>query len=188
MSAEWIDGLSSEELLKMAKELGMSEKDTVHELRQQLKEQWRKMEQYLSPQSTDKSEIGLYMARNCKGKEGSSDVQGPLGYLQAKLRGKAITDLLRGIPVLLNTESESVFEFLVWVRQVYDLGLVMDEAFMAHLLTKTTGTLTRIVSVHLRLGSSWDSLSSEILSSIFSPCIREGFVSKYILDRFQSET
>jgi hypothetical protein len=173
MSKEWIDDLSSEELQKMATELGVSDTATVHELRQQLKEPWRTMEQYLPPRSTGKSAVGLDIATDSKGKEPCSDVQGQMEHLQAKVRGKAVADLLRGIPVLSNTEPQSVFEFLIRVRQVYDLGLVSDGEFMTH-LTKTTGRVTRIVSAHLRLGSSWHSLLSEILSSISPPPHKRG--------------
>jgi hypothetical protein len=102
----------------------------------------------------------LDVAITSKVKDDSSDVQGQFIYLKAKLRGKAVADLLKGIPVFLNTEPENVFGFLVRVRQVYDLGLVTDEEFMMHILTKTTGRLTRIVSAHLCPGSSWDSVSS----------------------------
>jgi hypothetical protein len=168
MMSEWIDNLTSEELQKMATELDVSDLATVHELRQRLKDQWRTMEQYLPPRSTDKSAVGLDIATDSKGNEPCSDVQGQMEYLQAKVRGRAVADLLRGLPVLSNTEPESVFEFLVRVRQVYDLGLVSDGEFMAQLM-KTTGRVTRIVGAHLRLGSSWHSLLSEILSSIFPP-------------------
>jgi hypothetical protein len=169
MMSEWIDNLTSEELQKMATELGVSDSATVHELRQRLKELWRTMEQYLPPRSTDKSAVGLDIATNSKGNESCSDVQGQMEYLQAKVRSKAVADLLRGLPVLSITEPESVFEFPVRVRQVYDLRLVSDREFMAQRLTKTTGRVARIVGAHLRIGSSWLSLLSEILSSIFSP-------------------
>lgn len=99
-----------------------------------------------------------------------------------------VADLLGSVPVLRNTDPENVFQFLVCGRQVYDLGLVTDEEFLTHIVTKTTGRLTQIVGAHLRLGSSWEAVSSEILSTSFPLRIRERFLSRFVLDRFQSAT
>jgi hypothetical protein len=165
MPTTWIDDLPSEEAQKMAIELGVPAKGAVHEIRLRLKEKWKAMEQYLPPQRAAESERGLDVAGTSCVKDESSDVQAQVNYLQAKLRGRVVADMLRGVPVLLNTEPENVFGFLVRVRQVYDLGLVTDEKFLTHIITKTTGRLTRIVSAHLHPGSFWESVSSEILST-----------------------
>jgi hypothetical protein len=188
MPTTWIDDLPREEAQKMVVELGVPAKGAVHGIRLRLKEKWKAMEQYLPPRRADESERGLGVAGTSYVKNESSDVQAQSNYLQAKLRGRVVADMLRGIPVLLNTEPENVFGFLIRVRQVYDLGLATDEEFLTHIVTKMTGRLTRIVGAHLRLGSSWESVSSEILSTIFPLHIREGFLSRFVLDHFQTAT
>jgi hypothetical protein len=159
MPTEWIDDLPREEALKMAIELGVPAKGAVQEIRQRLKEKWTNLEQYVPPPSTDESKRGLDVEGSGNVYDVGSDIQGPSKYLQAKLRGKVITDLLGGIPVLRNTEPESVFEFLVRVRQVYDLGLVTDKEFLTHIITRTTGRLTQIDGAHFCPESSWEVVS-----------------------------
>jgi hypothetical protein len=96
--------------------------------------------------------------------------------------------LVKNIPVLSDTELESVFKFLIRAREVYELNFVTDAEFLALLVARTTGRLTQVISVHLSASSKWGSVCSEILSTFLPPRIREGFLSKYVLDRFQSAT
>jgi hypothetical protein len=102
-----------------------------------------------------------------------------VSHSQIKLVGKVATDLVKNIPVLSNTEPESVFKFLVRAREVYDLNLVKDAEFLSLLVDRTTGRLTQIFSVHLSASSKWGSVFAEILSTFLPPRIREGFLSKY---------
>jgi hypothetical protein len=99
-----------------------------------------------------------------------------------------VTNLVKNIPVLSDTEPESVFRFLVRAREVYDLNLVSEVEFLALMVARTTGRVTQIISVHLGTSSKWGSVCSEILSTFLPPRIREGLLSKYVLDRFQSAT
>lgn len=108
-----------------------------------------------------------------------SDVHAHVNYSQIKFRGKVVTDLMRNIPVLSDTEPDRVFKFLVRAREVYDLNLVTDAEFLALLVARTTGRIMQIISVHLRAPKS-------CLSS-FRPYSRR-VLSKYVLDRFQAVT
>jgi hypothetical protein len=65
---------------------------------------------------------------------------------------------------------------------------VTDAEFLALLVARTTGRLTQVIGVHLSASSKWGSVCSEILPIFLPPRIREGFLSKYVLDRFQSTT
>jgi hypothetical protein len=118
----------------------------------------------------------------------NSDVHGHVSYSQIKLRGKVVTDLVKNIPVLSDMEPGSVFRFLIRAKEVYDLNLVTDVEFLALMVARTTRRVTQIISVHLGTSSKWGSVCSEILSTFLPPRIREGFLSRYVLDRFQSAT
>jgi hypothetical protein len=67
------------------------------------------------------------------------------------------------------------------------LNAVTFDQFCDGLVARTTGRLTLIFSVHLS-ASIWGSVCAEILSTFLPPRIRELFLSKYVLDRFQSAT
>jgi hypothetical protein len=96
-----------------------------------------------------------------------------------------VADLVRNVPVLSIAEPERVLEFLVRASEVYDLKLVSDGEFLALLVARTTGRFTQIVSAHLGAPSSWGAVRSQILSAFLPSRIREGLLSKYVLDRFQ---
>ncbi|PNF39908.1 hypothetical protein B7P43_G18182, partial [Cryptotermes secundus] len=104
---------------------------------------------------------------------------------QSKLRGNVLSELVRSIPILTDTEPERVFRFLVRAKQVYDLKLVTDREFLAMLVARTAGRLMNIISGHLRLSSDWALVCSDIVSEFLPPRIREIFLFKYVLDRFQ---
>jgi hypothetical protein len=186
MPLTWIHNLPREEAERLAVELGVTGQGTLDELRKRLKEKWRMVEQFLPPRSTEESVASLGDA----GRQGGpgSDVYAQASYAQCKLRGKVVTDLVRNMPILLNTEPESVFGFLARAQEVYDLRLVTDGEFLALLVARTTGRLMQVISDHLRVCSPWEYVRSDILAVFFPPRIREGFVVKYISDRFQTAT
>jgi hypothetical protein len=186
MPMGWIHNLSREEAEKLAMELSVPVQGTLDELRKRLKEKWKVLETYLPPQSTDKSEVAMHTAGVSDTKVQCSNVHDHASYSQNKLRGKVATDLVKNIPVLSDTEPESVFKFLVRAREVFDLNLVTDVEFLALLVARTTGRVTQIFSVHLSASSNWGSVCSESLSTFLPPRIREGFLSKYVFDRFQT--
>ncbi|PNF19609.1 hypothetical protein B7P43_G16647 [Cryptotermes secundus] len=159
MALAWIHNLPRERAEKLASELGVSVQGTLDELQKRLKEKWRALEVCLPPQITDKFAA-------------STDVAGP-----SAIKSQVVS--------LTDTEPERVFRFLVRAKQVYDLKLVTDGEFLALLVARTAGRLMNIISGHLRLSSDWALVCSDILSVFLPPRIREGLLSKYVLDRFQ---
>jgi hypothetical protein len=113
-------------------------------------------------------------------------VQGQDTNSQFKLRAKVVADLVKGIPVLSDAEPKSVVKFLIRATEVYELGLVADEEFLALLVARTTGMFTQIISGHLGTSAKWGRVCSEIRSTFFPPRIREGLLSTYVVDRFQA--
>jgi hypothetical protein len=188
MPLAWIHNLPREQAEKLAIELSLSTQGTLDELRKRLKEKWKTLEGYLPPQSTDKSEVATHATSVSDVKSQSCDLSSQVTYLQIKSRGKVATDLVKNIPVLSDTEPESVFKFLIRAREVYELKLVTDAEFLALLVPKTAGRLTQILSAHLSISSKWGSVCAEILSTFLPPRIRDVFLSRYVLDRFQSAT
>jgi hypothetical protein len=181
MPLAWIHNLPKEEVEKLAMELGVPVQGTLDKLHKRLKEKWKALQTYLPPQSEDKSEVEMHTARVSDTKVQGGDVHDHARYAQLKLKGKVATDLVKNIPVLSDAEPESVFNFVIRVREVYDLNLVMDAEFLALLVARTTGRLMQVISVHLSASSKWGSVCSEILSTFLLPHIREGFLSKYPL-------
>jgi hypothetical protein len=188
MSLAWIHNLPKEEAEKLAMELGVPIHGTLNELRKRLKDKWRLVETYLPPQSTDKSEVAVHTAGSSNVKIEGGHVHEHGSYYQIKLKGNVVTGLVKNVPVLSSTEPEAVFAFLVRASEIHRSNLVCDEEFLALLFARTTGRITQIFGVHLSASSSWNSVCFEILSSFLPPGIREGFVLKYVLDRFQSAT
>jgi hypothetical protein len=65
---------------------------------------------------------------------------------------------------------------------------VTDAEFLALSVVRTTGRLTQMFSVHFSASSKWGSVCTEILTTFLQARIRKGFLSKYVLGRFQSAT
>ncbi|PNF34200.1 hypothetical protein B7P43_G17550 [Cryptotermes secundus] len=188
MPLAWIYNLPREDAEKLAIEFGVSVQGTLDEMWNKLKENWRVVETYLPPQSTDKSEVGMGIAGASDVKFQCSDIHPHVNYSQIKFRGKVVTYLVWNIPVLSDSEPESVFKFLVRAREIYDLNLVTDKEFLAFLVSRMTGRVMQIIRVHLRASSGWGLVCSEILSIFLPPHIQEGFLSRYVLNRFQAAT
>ncbi|PNF25747.1 hypothetical protein B7P43_G12985 [Cryptotermes secundus] len=181
MPLAWIHNLPREEAEKLASELCVSVQGTLDELRKRLKEKWRALEVCLPPQITDKFAASTDVAGPSAIKSQAGEVHAQSSYAQSKLR---VSELV-SIPILTDTEPERVFRFLVRAKQFYDLKLVTDVEFLALLVARTAGRLMNIISGHLRLSSDWALVCSDILSEFLPPRIREIFLFKYVLDRFQ---
>ncbi|PNF34152.1 hypothetical protein B7P43_G18333, partial [Cryptotermes secundus] len=104
---------------------------------------------------------------------------------QSKLRGNVVSELVRNIHILTDTEPEQVFRFLVRAKEVYDLKLVTDGEFLALLVARTARKHMNIISGYLRVFFGCALACSDILSVFLPPRIRESLLSKYVLDRFK---
>ncbi|PNF13666.1 hypothetical protein B7P43_G16771 [Cryptotermes secundus] len=188
MPSAWIHSLSKQESERLAIELGVSVDGTLDDLRKRLKEKWSSLEPHLPSQLTAKSELAMGAAAS--GGDGTMNAGIPVqvSYVQAKMRGRVVGDLVRNIPMLSGTDPESVLHFLIRAQEVYDLNLVGDLDFLALLVGRTSGRVTQILGLHLGTSSRWRVVSFEISSTFLPPRIREEFLSKYVLWRFQSPT
>jgi hypothetical protein len=92
--------------------------------------------------------VAIHTAGVSDTKVQGGDVHDHVSYAELQLRGKVATDLVKNIPVLSDTEPESVFIFLIRAREVCDLDLVTDAEFLALLVARTTGRLTQVIGVH----------------------------------------
>ncbi|PNF18239.1 hypothetical protein B7P43_G16766 [Cryptotermes secundus] len=188
MPSAWIHSLSKQQAQRLAIELGVSVDGTLDDLPRKLKEKRTSLEPRLPSQLTAKSELAMDAATSVGNVFLNAGIPGQVSYVQAKIRGRVVGDLVRNIPVLPGTDPESVLHFLIRAQEVYDLNLVGDLEFLALLVGRTSGRVTQILGLHLGTSSKWGVVSSEISSTFPPPRIREEFVSKYVLRRFQSPT
>lgn len=186
MPLAWIHALSRPHAERLASELGVSVDGTLDDLRKRLKEKWSSLEAHLPPQLTAKLEPTTDAATSADTREQDVGIPGQASYVQAKMRGRVVSDLVKNIPVLSGTDPESVLGFLVRAQEVYDLSLVSDVEFLALLVARTSGRVTQILGLHLGTSSKWSIVSLELSSTFLPPRIREDFLARYVLRRFQS--
>ena len=180
MPLRWLYCLSRPQAEQLAVELGISTEGTFEELRERLANKWSSWEAV-------KAELDSMTVPAMEVDALGPGVQDHVVQSQVKLKAKVVADLVKGMPVLSATEPEAVLEFLIRAREIYNLKLVSDTEFLALVVTRSAGRVTQILSRHLSGGSTWEWASAEILTFFFPPRIREGFLSKYVLNRFQAE-
>jgi hypothetical protein len=118
--------LLREEAEKLAAELGVY----TGVLRRYAKKAEGEMESAGAPltlRGTETSEEGMGVAGSST-THGSS-VHTQVNYLQAKQRGNIIVDMVKNLPVLVDTEPGNVFTFLLKAKEIFDLNLVVDVIF-----------------------------------------------------------
>jgi hypothetical protein len=103
-----------------------------------------------------------------------------------KMKVKLISDLVKNIPFMADTEPEKVLMFLISVKEDYDLGLVTDFELLSLLVTRKSGQVTQIFGFRLTHGSTWSLVCSELLSTFLMPRIKERFLLLCILHNFQA--
>jgi hypothetical protein len=136
MPHAWIHQLSKQQLEGLASQMGLPTSGTVDDLRKRVKEKWIAIEACLPSPSTDKSSSSVTSLPQ------RSDATSYRGNYFAKTQIKLATDLISAIPVLSSTRPEQILEFLIRIRQVYELHLVPDSEFMALLVSRTSGRVT----------------------------------------------
>jgi hypothetical protein len=181
MPLGWIRG---EEAEKLAVELGVSVQGTLDDVRKKLKEKWKALEQYLPPQSTDKSVV-MHAAGFSNDSSRGDEVHDHVTYSQCKLKGKVVADLVRNVPVLSTAKSERVFEFLVRANEIHDLKLVSNGEFLALLVARTAGRFTQIVSADLGTLASWGWFAPRFYPHSFLLVFARGFCQSMYLIAFK---
>ena len=124
MLSAWIHSLSKQQAEQLAIELGISVDGTLDDLRRKLKEKWSLLEPHLPSQLTAMSELAMDVAASVGNVTMNAGIPGQVSYVQAKMRGRVVGDLVKNIPVLSATDPESVLQFLIRAQEVYDLNLV----------------------------------------------------------------
>ncbi|PNF38694.1 hypothetical protein B7P43_G17648 [Cryptotermes secundus] len=188
MPSAWIHSLSKQQAERLAIELGVSVDVTLDDLRRRLKEKWSSLEPHLPTQLTAKTELAMDAAVSVGDGAMNAGITGQVSYVQTKMRGRVVGDLVRNSPMLSGTDPESVLHFPIRAQEVYDLNLVDDLEFLALLVGRTSSRVTQILGLHLGTSSKWGVVSSENSSTFLPPRIREEFLSNYVLRRFQSPT
>jgi hypothetical protein len=135
MPLAWIHSLSKQQAEQLSTELGVSVEGTLDDLRKRLREKLSSLEQHLPSQLQAKSEPATDAGTSVGSGVQSVGVPGRLSYIQAKMRGRVVGDLVKNMPVLSDADPESVLE-------VYDLNLVGDVEFLALLVGRTSGRVS----------------------------------------------
>jgi hypothetical protein len=166
----------------VASQLGLSTDGTLDDLRRRVKEKWTAIEAYLPSQSTDKSPLVTKPVPQI------TESQVREGTYLSKTKLKLVTDLIKNIPLLVDTDPEKILIFLIRVKEVFDLKLVTDVEFISLLISRTSGRITQILGAHLGTTQNWGLVRSEIISTFLPPRVKERFLASYILERFQSSS
>lgn len=77
-----------------------------------------------------------------------------------------MTDSIKNIPLLADTDQEKILKFCMCVRGVYDQNLVMDFEFTSLLVSRTSGKTTWIFWESFRNDSKLEMVRSEIISTL----------------------
>jgi hypothetical protein len=143
LSVAWIHFLSKQQLEELAGQLGLSIDGTVDELRKRVKEKWALIQPYLCSPTAAKSTL----ASEQKSADTDTSIHANTHLTKAKLN--LVSDLVKNVPLLTNTDPEKVLKFLIRVSEVYDLKLVTDNEFMSLLVSRTSGRVMQILGAHL---------------------------------------
>jgi hypothetical protein len=89
------------------------------------------------------------------------------------VKSKLVSDLIKNVPLLTDTDPENFVKFLIRVSEVYELKLVSDSEFMSLLVRRTSGRVTLILGAHLGTAQSWAGVRSLIVSTFYPPRVKE---------------
>ena len=107
MPLAWIYDLSEQQAEEVASQLGLSTDGTLDDLRRRVKEKWTAIEAYLPSQSTDKSPLVTKPVPQI------TESQVREGTYLSKTKLKLVTDLIKNIPLLVDTDPEKILKFLI---------------------------------------------------------------------------
>jgi hypothetical protein len=83
----------------------------------------------------------------------------------AKVKLNLVSDLVKNIPLLTDTDPEKILKFLIRMSEVYDLKLVTDNEFMSLLVSRTSGRVIQILGGHLGTTQNWGVVRAQIIST-----------------------
>jgi hypothetical protein len=178
----WIHYFPKQQAEKLTSQLGLSIDGTLDDLRKRLKQKWTSLQPYFPPPSAPKSSqasepnpLNIYSI----GHEST--------YL-SKVNFKLVSNLIKNIPLLADTDPEKIVKFFMSVGEVYDLKLVIDSEFMSLLVCRTSGRITQMLGSHVGTTRNWGMVRSHIVSTFLPPRVKEKFLASYVLERLQSSS
>jgi hypothetical protein len=136
MPLAWIHDLSKQQLEELAGQLGLPIDGTLADLRKRVKQKWTINQPYLPyPTAAKSSLVSEPTPLNADSLVHAST------YL-TKIKINLVSDLIKNIPLLTDTDPERILRFLIRVSEVHDLRLVSDTEFMSLLVSRTAGRVT----------------------------------------------
>jgi hypothetical protein len=182
MPLAWVHDLPKQQAEELASQLGLPTDGTLDDLRKRIKEKWTTIEAFLPSQSTAKSTLVTKSSSQV-----TDSVVHDSSHL-SKMKIRLVTDLIKNIPLLADTDPERILKFLICVKGVHELNLVTDFEFISLLVSRTSGRITQILGSHLGTTQNWGMVRSEIISTFLPPRVKERFLASYVMDRFQSSS
>jgi hypothetical protein len=162
MPLTWIHDLPKQQLEELAGQLGLPTDGTLDDLRKSVKQKWTIMQPYLPSPTAAKSP--LVAQPNPVNTDSSVHVS---TYL-TKTNINLVSDLIKNIALLTDTDPERILKFLIRVSEVQDLKLVSDSVFLSLLVGRTSGRVTQILGAHLETAQNWVSFDPSLFP-LFSP-------------------
>jgi hypothetical protein len=182
MPLAWIHDLSKQQAEELARQMGLSVDGTLDDLRKRLKQKWTALQPYWpSPSAVKPSLVSEPNSLN------TDFINHECSYL-GKVKSKLVSDLIKNVPLLTDTNPKNVVKFLIRVTDVYELNLVSDSEFMSLLVCRTTGRVTQILGAYLGTAQNWAGVRSLIVSTFLPPRVKEKHLGSYVLERFQSSS
>ncbi|KDR12470.1 hypothetical protein L798_13772 [Zootermopsis nevadensis] len=188
MPQTWIQRLTMEQAIQMAEQLNVPAGDSLEEIRARLMDKWAEIETIL-PSSSEvqvKLEKVTPVSAAANSLVDTALMQVNSDAAVGKMRSRVVSDLVKNVPLLLNTDPEDILKFLIQLKEVHDLKLVSDFEFLSLIVGRTSGRVAQIIGKYLVGKPEWGTFRSELIATFFPPRIRERFLASYVLDRFQA--
>ncbi|KDR15501.1 hypothetical protein L798_10819 [Zootermopsis nevadensis] len=132
MPQTWIQRLTMEQAIQMAEQLNVPAGDSLEEIRARLMDKWAEIETIL-PSCSDvevKLEKVTPVSAAANSLVDTAPVQVNSDAAVGKMRSRVVSDLVKNVPLLLNTDHEDILKFLIQLKEVHDLKLASDFEFL----------------------------------------------------------
>jgi hypothetical protein len=174
--------LSKQQLEELASQLGLPIEGTLDDQRKRVKQKWTIIQPYLPSSTAAKSSLGS------EPNPVDTDSLVHASTYLTKTKINLVSDLIKNIPLLTDTDPERILKFSIRVSEVHDLKLVSDPVFLSLLVSRKSGRVTQIVGAHLGTTQNWGVVRSLIISTFLPPLLKENFLTSYVLDHFQASS
>jgi hypothetical protein len=176
-----------ERALQLAEQLNVPVDGSLEDIKTRLMDNWAGIETILPSQTGAQVKLEHVTPSVAPVSQASNvSAQDTSNVTVAKMRGRVVSDLIKNIPLLIDTDPENILKFLIQLKGVHDLKLVSDFEILSLTVGRTSGRVAQIVGNYLVGTPDWDGFCSELIDTFLPPRIRERFLTSYVLDRFQS--